>query len=161
MRGFLNDIAKMFMDMAMKIMTNKAVLMLIEFFASSMGGSSGPTQVSGPYLHAQGGVFSSSGLSPYLNSVVSKPTLFAFAKGVGLMGEAGSEAIMPLTRTANGDLGVKSVGGSGINMTVNINNSDEQGVLKALPQMRQMILDTVNSEIGSNGSTIQMIRRYA
>lgn len=46
--------------------------------------------------------------------------MFAFAKGAGLMGEAGPEAIMPLTRTADGNLGVRmvddtvsSVGGGG------------------------------------------------
>lgn len=58
---------------------------------------------------AQGNVFSAPALSAYSNSVVTKPTVFPFAKGIGLMGEkAGSpgEAIMPLTRMAGGDLGV-------------------------------------------------------
>ncbi|EGG6416548.1 phage tail tape measure protein, partial [Salmonella enterica subsp. enterica serovar Senftenberg] len=46
----------------------------------------------------------------YSNSIVSSPTYFAFAKGAGLMGEAGPEAIMPLTRSADGSLGVRVVG---------------------------------------------------
>ena len=37
--------------------------------------------------------------------------MFAFAKGAGLMGEAGPEAIMPLTRAGDGSLGVRAVGG--------------------------------------------------
>ena len=39
--------------------------------------------------------------------------MFAFAKGAGVFAEAGPEAIMPLTRTANGKLGVMAVGGGG------------------------------------------------
>ncbi|MGH8009636.1 MAG: hypothetical protein ACREQ3_21810, partial [Candidatus Binatia bacterium] len=64
-------------------------------------------------LYAKGGVFSS-GLSRFsgnfTNQIVSSPTMFAFAKGVGLMGEAGPEAIMPLTRGADGRLGVQNFG---------------------------------------------------
>lgn len=45
--------------------------------------------------------------------VVSKPTGFAFNGGLGVAGEAGDEAIIPLTRTANGDLGVKAIGAGG------------------------------------------------
>lgn len=75
----------------------------------SGGGAAGISQF------AQGGVFSSPDLHSYANSIVSKPTFFKFAKGgipdIGVMGEknGGSpEAIMPLTRTSNGDLGVKA-----------------------------------------------------
>ncbi len=60
---------------------------------------------------ANGNVFQSSGLHAYSNSVVSKPTTFAFARGAGLMGEAGPEAIMPLRRDASGRLGVMAAGG--------------------------------------------------
>ncbi|WBV23040.1 phage tail tape measure protein [Pantoea piersonii] len=61
-------------------------------------------------LNAKGGVYDSHDLSQYSGSVVSSPTLFAFAKGAGLMGEAGPEAIMPLTRAADGSLGVRALG---------------------------------------------------
>ncbi|TWC11435.1 lambda family phage tail tape measure protein [Pseudomonas sp. SJZ085] len=48
----------------------------------------------------------------FTNSIVNKPTAFGMAGGgIGLMGEAGEEAIMPLTRTAGGQLGVVAVGG--------------------------------------------------
>ncbi|MBX6498559.1 phage tail tape measure protein [Pseudomonas syringae group genomosp. 3] len=50
----------------------------------------------------------------FTNSIVSKPTAFGMAGGgVGVMGEAGDEAIMPLTRTAGGQLGVRALGGGG------------------------------------------------
>ena len=55
---------------------------------------------------AKGGAFT--------NSVVSSPTMFKFADGgamrTGLMGEAGPEAIMPLSRGADGSLGVQANG---------------------------------------------------
>lgn len=56
----------------------------------------------GVQAFANGGVFS--------NSVVNSPTLFKFANGTGLMGEAGPEAIMPLKRDSAGRLGVSAGG---------------------------------------------------
>lgn len=61
-------------------------------------------------LNAKGGVYSSPSLSQYRNEVHDSPKLFAFAKG-GVFGEAGPEAIMPLTRGPDGNLGVRSHGG--------------------------------------------------
>jgi len=61
----------------------------------------------GVQAFAKGGTFT--------NSVVDKPTLFKFAKGgaMGMMGEAGPEAIMPLKRGPDGSLGVQMHGGEG------------------------------------------------
>lgn len=78
--------------------------------AASSGFSTGA--YSGLTLNAKGGVYDSPSLSAYSNGIVSSPTMFAFAKGAGLMGEAGPEAIMPLTRGSDGSLGVRAVGGS-------------------------------------------------
>jgi lambda family phage tail tape measure protein len=59
--------------------------------------------------NANGNAFSSGNVVPFANGgVVSSPTLFPMASGVGLMGEAGPEAIMPLSRGADGKLGVKA-----------------------------------------------------
>ena len=56
---------------------------------------------------AKGNVFAQNGIQAFARGgVVDKPTLFPFAKGTGLMGEAGPEAIMPLKRGADGKLGV-------------------------------------------------------
>ena len=88
------------------------------------------------FQFAQGGVFSSPDLHSYANSVVNRPTFFKFAKGgipdIGVMGEknGGSpEAIMPLTRTSNGDLGVKAqVGASLNNVKVEVINQTREDV---------------------------------
>ncbi|HDU5162276.1 TPA: phage tail tape measure protein, partial [Klebsiella quasipneumoniae subsp. similipneumoniae] len=61
--------------------------------------------------YAKGGVFDSPSLSTYSNQVYDSPQFFAFAKGAGVFGEAGPEAIMPLTRAGDGSLGVRAVGG--------------------------------------------------
>lgn len=62
---------------------------------------------------AKGGAFT--------NQIVDSPTLFKFAKGTGMMGEAGPEAIMPLTRDGQGNLGVRGGSGGG-NTEVVVNN---------------------------------------
>ncbi|EKC2652137.1 phage tail tape measure protein [Salmonella enterica] len=89
-------------------------------FGAGAGAASGSTPsgaynsaVSGIKLNAKGGAYASESLSAYSNRIVSTPTYFAFAKGAGLMGEAGPEAIMPLTRSADGSLGVRMVGTPG------------------------------------------------
>lgn len=86
-------------------------------FGAGAGAASGSTPsgaynsaASGIKLNAKGGAYASASLSAYSNSIVNTPTYFAFAKGAGLMGEAGPEAIMPLTRSADGSLGVRMVG---------------------------------------------------
>ncbi|ECX1051458.1 phage tail tape measure protein, partial [Salmonella enterica subsp. enterica serovar Senftenberg] len=91
--------------------------------ASASGGNTPSGIYSGLTLNAKGGVYDSADLSKFSNGIVNSPTMFAFAKGAGLMGEAGPEAIMPLTRTADGSLGVRmvddtvsSVGGGGANI---------------------------------------------
>jgi hypothetical protein len=82
--------------------------------------------------NAQGNAYGPDGLIPFAKGgVVSRPTLFPFAKGTGLMGEAGPEAIMPLHRTASGDLGVKAAGSGVVN---NIYVSGGQGTPKVSEQ---------------------------
>ena len=61
-------------------------------------------------FNAKGNVYDSPSLSAYSNGVFQTPQLFAFAKGAGVFAEAGPEAIMPLTRAADGSLGVRAVG---------------------------------------------------
>ena len=53
--------------------------------------------------------------------VVSAPSYFPMGRNVGLMGEAGSEAILPLQRSADGRLGVAASGGSApVNIVFNV-----------------------------------------
>ena len=102
---------------------------------------------------AKGGMFT--------NSIVSSPTLFKFAQGAGLMGEAGPEAIMPLKRDSNGNLGVRA-GGSGGNVDVVVNNyGSEKAETRETVDSRGnrkievVIGDMAASEIARNGSASQ------
>jgi len=86
------------------------------------------------FASAKGNVFDSPGLSAYSNSIVSKPTIFPFAKGTGLMGEAGPEAIMPLMRTSDGKLGVAAQGGGDNRPNIEVNISTPQGTKATVEQ---------------------------
>lgn len=69
---------------------------------------------------AHGRVFDQSGVTPFARGgVVNSPTYFGFAGGTGLMGEQGAEAVVPLTRMANGDLGIAAQGLGGMATVVN------------------------------------------
>ncbi|SIP73559.1 Putative tapemeasure protein (fragment) [Xenorhabdus innexi] len=94
---------------------------------ASAGGSMGsigsgstltPDVWKSPIANAKGGVYQSADLSQYSGQIISSPTLFKFAKGGGLMGEAGPEAILPLKRGSDGRLGVEASGGTS-NQTTN------------------------------------------
>jgi lambda family phage tail tape measure protein len=74
--------------------------------------------------NANGGVYSSPSLSAFSGGVYDKPQTFAFAKGAGVFGEAGPEAIMPLSRDSSGRLGVS---GGGSNVVVNVIESPGKG----------------------------------
>jgi len=72
---------------------------------------------------AKGNVFAGNKIVPYRNGgIVTRPTVFPMADGMGLMGEAGPEAVMPLKRGAGGRLGVEASGGVG-NIVVNVDAS--------------------------------------
>jgi lambda family phage tail tape measure protein len=93
------------------------------------------SDIAGFTFNAKGGVYNSPSLSRYSGQVVSSPTVFAFAKGAGLMGEAGPEAILPLRRGSDGRLGVGAPagtanGGIQINITVNADGSGEESESK-------------------------------
>ncbi|HHA1910153.1 TPA: phage tail tape measure protein [Enterobacter asburiae] len=94
-------------------------------------------------LNAKGGTYASASLSAHSNSIVRSPTYFAFAKGAGLMGEAGPEAIMPLTRSADSSLGVRVTGakttpaGSGavhITQHINVSGNGDTALNQAMEQ---------------------------
>lgn len=96
---------------------------LIGSVGSFFGGGAGASASTGTAVssygssfqfNAKGGVYDSPSLSAFSNGIVRNPTMFAFAKGgAGIMGEAGPEAIMPLTRAPDGNLGVRFIGGGG------------------------------------------------
>lgn len=88
-----------------------------------------PNILDGVTWAAKGGVFDSPSLSRYSNTVVTSPTTFAFAKGAGIMGEAGPEAIVPLKRDAQGNLGIRGGSSGDVNISIVINS--ESGETKS------------------------------
>ncbi|NTD88657.1 phage tail tape measure protein [Agrobacterium tumefaciens] len=89
-------------------------------------------------LFANGGAFPN-GINGFSNQVVSKPTMFAFADGAGLMGEAGPEAIMPLSRDGSGRLGV-AVNGSAASGAGNASGGSSEVLVKLSPELVGEIL---------------------
>lgn len=111
---------------------------------STFGGFSGGTFGVGQF--ANGGTFA--------NSIVRTPTLFKYAKGgalaTGVMGEAGPEAVMPLTRGPNGKLGVSSYGGGGgVSVVVNVDasGSSVQGNDQRANELGRVVSVAVQQEI--------------
>jgi lambda family phage tail tape measure protein len=84
------------------------------------GGGSAGSSASASLAAASGAIkpFASGG-------VIGTPTYFPLANGgVGLAGEAGPEAIMPLARGPDGRLGVSGGGGGGNTINVQISTPD-------------------------------------
>jgi len=114
--------------------------------------------------NAKGGVYDSPSLSSFSNQVHDKPQMFAFAKGAGIFAEAGPEAIMPLTRTAGGELGVRALSGGGAGgnggntdskteITININRNGEADATAdtAMGQkLAPQFLTLIRAEIAAN-----------
>ena len=85
---------------------------------------------------ADGAPFSQGRVMPFAKGgVVSSPTNFPMRGGTGLMGEAGPEAIMPLSRGPDGKLGVKAQGGQAVNITMNISTPDVAGFQRSQSQI--------------------------
>jgi lambda family phage tail tape measure protein len=127
--------------------------------AAGGAGGAGAMRVTspGPIMFAANGAFGDfEGLTP--NSILTKPTLFKFAKGdafnVGVGGEAGPEAIMPLKRDSAGRLGV-SGGGGGVtvndNRVINIDSRSDrasimQDIQRANKQSNAELVDLLSRQ---------------
>ncbi|MGS8509084.1 phage tail tape measure protein [Escherichia coli] len=128
--NFKSFTASLLSDLA-KIMSQMAMMQAVKGIGSAFGWGSAAAASVTP--NADGGVYQSADLSRYSGTVVNRPTFFAFAKGAGVMGEAGPEAILPLRRGADGKLGVVAdIGGSGMVMfapqyNIEINNDGTNG----------------------------------
>lgn len=131
-RDFTRSTLKMLTEIALKMSFVKG------FEAFGFGGGS-------VVANANGGVYNTPGLSAYSGQIVSKPTLFPFARGAGLMGEAGPEAILPLRRGIDGKLGVvaananKNAGGFYQTNHITIQNDGSNGEIG--PQALKTVYD--------------------
>jgi hypothetical protein len=102
--------------------------------------------------YAKGGTFT--------NSIVDSPTLFKFAKGTGLMGEAGPEAIMPLKRDSQGNLGVRGGAGGSVEVVVNNYTTEKAEARETMDsrgnrRIEVVVGDMTAGEITRNGSSTQ------
>jgi hypothetical protein len=85
---------------------------------------------------ADGAPFTQGRVMPFANGgVVSGPVTFPMRGGVGLMGEAGPEAIMPLTRGADGKLGVRAQSGGATTVVMNVSTPDAESFRKSQSQI--------------------------
>ena len=153
--SILQDLSKIYMRMA--------TMKLVNYVGSYLFGGSGVSTAGGSIggmfaTAAHGRVFNSSGLVAFARGgVVSSPTYFGFNGGRGLMGEQGPEAVMPLTRTANGNLGVQVQGMGGgtvvnapvsVSVTVNSDGSTESDVnANEAKQLGEAIRNTVVEQV--------------
>jgi hypothetical protein len=109
---------------------------------------------------ANGNVFDAGGVTAFAKGgVVGGPTVFPFANGIGLMGEAGPEAIMPLSRGADGKLGVIASGGGAPSVT--INNYSGQEASASSDSAGNIVIEigrAIAQDITSGGPTYRAIR---
>lgn len=127
LKGLLGDIAKSFADIALKA----ALKPLGDLVSGAIGGLFTATN---PVL---------GGVTPFAKGgVVAAPSYFPHGGGLGVMGEAGPEAIMPLRRGSDGRLGVAGAGGS-VNVTFNVTASDARSFVSAEADVSAMLLRAV------------------
>lgn len=95
------------------------------------------------FAFANGGV--PGRVTPFADGgVVSSPTFFPMGGDMGLMGEAGSEAILPLKRGADGSLGVAAGGGGGgAQIVFNVTASDAASFRRSEGQISAMLARSV------------------
>lgn len=109
-------------------------------------------------LFADGAAFQGGHVIPFAKGgIVTKPTIFPMARGMGLMGEAGPEAVMPLKRGSDGKLGVEGGGGQ-TNITVNINAIEPQSFAQAMRSNKAVVESVVVENIMRNGAVRSAIR---
>lgn len=133
-RSVLGDIAKSFADIALKAAI-KPLGTLVGGLVENLFAATNPA-LGGVTPFAKGGV-------------IASPSYFPLGNGLGLAGEAGPEAIMPLARGADGRLGVAGAGGA-VHVTFNVTASDARSFAASEAEMSAMLLRAVRR--GTRGS---------
>ena len=130
-RNLASSVAGKALDAALKPVTSG----LSDVFTGALGGLG--SAFSSGFAFADGAAFSVGRVRAFANGgVVTGPTTFPMRGGTGLMGEAGPEAIMPLSRGPDGKLGVAARGGQvAPNITVNISTPDIAGFQRSRGQV--------------------------
>jgi tape measure domain-containing protein len=116
----LNDLTRMVIRLSVIAPIAQGFLAMMGLGASG-GGGGGGGGVGQVAFASMGRAFDSSGTQFFAKGgIVNSPTAFSHSQGLGVMGEAGPEAILPLKRGSDGSLGV---GAAGVVINV-INNSN-------------------------------------
>ena len=138
-----------FTDLANSIIADIARIAIRQAIIRPLVG--GVLDIFGIPKSAMGNVFAQNGIQKFARGgIVDRPTLFPFAKGTGLMGEAGPEAIMPLRRGRDGRLGVEAAnGGGGVSVVVNVDaqGTSVQGDSAKGKEFGRVISEAVKNEI--------------
>jgi phage-related minor tail protein len=158
----LKDVRRTFTEFALRSATAPLQMALSRGLQTLMAGLFGTTLPTGPDLSglgqglsgglsslfgslfgagspalAKGGVVSRGMLMPFAKGgVIGAPTYFPLGRGLGLMGEQGAEAVMPLARGPDGRLGVRTGGGGRpVSVTVNVTTPDADSFRRSEAQV--------------------------
>lgn len=157
--GF-KDFVRSILEQLLRLIVQFTIIKpIIESFKASMAASSGGggwgavgTFVASLFS-AHGNAFTSHHAK---GDVVSSPTNFSYNGGMGQMGEAGDEGILPLKRNAAGDLGVVSAGGGGKGMTmvnnITINSSGDNSKPEDQQKLARTIVNMIDQRFSENMS---------
>lgn len=127
----LRNVFKGVMDTAYEAAVTPVTDHLGSLIARGVGGLFG-----GMMPFAGGAGFSKGRVMPFATGgIVSQATAFPMRGGVGLMGEAGPEAIMPLARGADGKLGVRGGAGRPVQIVMNITTPDVESFRRSQGQI--------------------------
>ena len=135
LNSVLGEIARSFADIALKA-AFKPVETLVSGAIESLFTATNPA-LAGVRPFAKGGV-------------LAAPAYFPMPGGLGLAGEAGPEAILPLRRGSDGRLGVAAAGDRSVNVTVNVTAPDARSFLASEAEVSAMLLRAVRR--GTRGS---------
>jgi phage-related minor tail protein len=84
------------------------------------------------------------GVTPFARGgVIASPSYFPLGNGLGLAGEVGPEAIMPLARGPDGRLGVAGGGSGAVNVTFNVTTNDARSFAASEAEVSAMLLRAV------------------
>ncbi|UZD92396.1 phage tail tape measure protein [Cognatishimia activa] len=127
----LRNVFKSVMDTAYEAAVTPVTDHIGSLIARGVGGA-----FRGMMPFADGAAFSQGRVMPFANGgIVSQATAFPMRGGLGLMGEAGPEAIMPLARGADGKLGVRGGGGRPVQVVMNVQTADVEGFRRSQGQI--------------------------
>lgn len=151
------SVAQAFSEMANQIIADLMRIAVQKLIVSAIGGlfADGGAFSGGTQMFANGGAFSGGTEFFATGGVVTRPTAFGMSGGrMGIMGEAGPEAIMPLRRLPNGRLGVETTGGAGgqqnnVSVTVNVEGggSKVDGNSENAAQLGRIVSNVVRQEL--------------